>query len=81
LVSSDGNVREVEYTAKGNALAERHVLALRDKSKNVTGEDPAWVQDYALFLFDLPQMRPTLTRFMRGLDCGQRDLNLCTITT
>jgi PAS domain S-box-containing protein len=55
-------VREVEYTAKGNALPERHVLALRDKSprdKSVkfhgaagAGEDPAWMQDYALFLFD-----------------------------
>ncbi len=57
LVGSDGAVREVEYTAKGNALPGRHVLALRDKSKKVpdtakTGEDPAWVQDYALFLFD-----------------------------
>jgi PAS domain S-box-containing protein len=55
-------VREVEYTAKGNALPERHVLALRDKSprdKSVkfhgaagAGEDPAWMQDYGLFLFD-----------------------------
>jgi formate hydrogenlyase transcriptional activator len=62
LLGSDGGVREVEYTAKGNALPERHVLALRDKSpgdKSVTvpgavgtGEDPAWMQDYALFLFD-----------------------------
>jgi formate hydrogenlyase transcriptional activator len=57
LVDSDGAVREVEYTAKGNALPERHVLTLRDKSKKgpgaaETGEDPAWVQDYALFLFD-----------------------------
>ena len=56
LVGSDGAVREVEYTAKGNALPERHVLALRDKSKKLLraadGEDPAWVQDYALFLFD-----------------------------
>ena len=57
LVGSDGTVREVEYTAKGNALPERHVLALRDKSRKLPGlarsdEDPAWVQDYALFLFD-----------------------------
>ena len=44
-------MREVEYTARGNALPERHVLALRDKSKKA-GEDPAWEQDYALFLFD-----------------------------
>jgi hypothetical protein len=26
----------------------------------------------------LPRMRPTLTRFMRCLDCGQRDLTRCT---
>jgi len=57
LVGSDGAVREVEYTAKGNAMPERHVLALRDNTKKVPGaaraiEDPAWVQDYALFLFD-----------------------------
>ncbi len=57
LVGSNGAVREVEYTAKGNALPERHVLALRDKSRKLPGlarsdEDPAWVQDYALFLFD-----------------------------
>ena len=57
LVGSDGAVREVEYTAKGNALPERHVLALRDKSKKLpraarSGEDQAWVQDYALFSFD-----------------------------
>ena len=37
LVGSDGSVREVEYTAKGNALPERHVLALRDKSKKLRG--------------------------------------------
>ena len=38
------------------SLPERHVLALRDKSKKLLraadGEDPAWVQDYALFFFD-----------------------------
>ena len=32
LMGSDGSLREVEYTAKGNALPVRHVLALRDKS-------------------------------------------------
>ena len=57
LVGSDGAVREVGYTAKRDAMPERHVLALCDKSKKVPGaaraiEDPAWVQDYALFLFD-----------------------------
>jgi formate hydrogenlyase transcriptional activator len=57
LVGSDGSVREVEYTAKGNVLPVRHVLALRDKSKQLheaawAGEDPAWLHDYALYLFD-----------------------------
>jgi len=54
LVGSDGSVREVEYTAKGNALPERHVLALRDLSKKLpsVGEDPTWAHDYALYLFD-----------------------------
>ena len=32
LASPDGNVRDVEYTAKGNVLPVRHVLALRDKT-------------------------------------------------
>ncbi len=55
LVGADGKVREVEYAAKGNALPDRHVLALRDKSRRdqvAKVEDPGWVQDYALFLFD-----------------------------
>jgi formate hydrogenlyase transcriptional activator len=54
LLASDGGVREVEYTAKRNALPDRHVLALRDISRKPSGsgEDPAWVQDYALFLTD-----------------------------
>ena len=47
-------MREVEYTAKGNALPERHVLALRDLSKRLpsAGDDPTWARDYALYLFD-----------------------------
>ena len=32
LVSPDGNLRDVEYTAKGNVLPVRHVLVLRDKT-------------------------------------------------
>ena len=54
LLASDGGVREVEYTAKRNALPGRHVLALRDISRKPSGsgEGPAWVQDYALFLTD-----------------------------
>jgi formate hydrogenlyase transcriptional activator len=57
LLDSDGSVRELEYMAKGNVLPVRHVLALRDKSKQFhgaawAGEDPAWAHDYALYLFD-----------------------------
>jgi formate hydrogenlyase transcriptional activator len=59
LVGPDGTLREVEYTAKGNVLPVRHVLALRDKSAPAeTGHAPAdripsWVQDYALYLLDI----------------------------
>ena len=65
LVGSDGQVREVEYEAKGNILPGRHALALREKS---VGESPKfpeqrptevpdlprdpWVHDYAVYLFD-----------------------------
>ena len=57
LIGSDGSVREVEYTAKGSVLPVRHGLALRDTSKKLpgtalSGEDPAWLHDYALYLFD-----------------------------
>jgi formate hydrogenlyase transcriptional activator len=45
LVGPDGNLREVEYVAKGNVLPVRHVVVLDPKA-------PAWVQDYALFLLD-----------------------------
>jgi formate hydrogenlyase transcriptional activator len=62
LVSSDGSLREVEYTAKGNVLPVRHLLVLRDKpgkpetegsAEAVTGAIPGWVQDYALFLLSV----------------------------
>jgi formate hydrogenlyase transcriptional activator len=59
LVSPDGNVRDVEYTAKGNVLPVRHVLVLRDKTAPAEtgqaeiGSNPQWVQDYALFLLDV----------------------------
>jgi formate hydrogenlyase transcriptional activator len=65
LASSDGSLREVEYTAKGNVLPVRHVLALRDKTKPSRTEGlakadedqiPSWVQDYALFLLDVDGM-------------------------
>ncbi len=57
LVGSKRPVREVEYTAKGNAMPERRELAPRDKSKKVPSaakaiEDPALVKDYALILFE-----------------------------
>jgi len=57
LVIPAGSVRGVEYTAKGNVLPERHVLALHDKSKEARrrgpiAEDLAGAHDYALFLFD-----------------------------
>src|SRR5580658_7420622 len=52
LVGADGSLREVEYTAKGNVLPVRHVLALHDKSLRdkttkhaKASEDPAWVRD------------------------------------
>jgi len=53
LLGPDGAAREVEYTAKGNILPVRHVLALRDKSQpGETDRIPSWVQDYALYLLD-----------------------------
>ena len=53
LLGPDGKPREVEYTAKGNILPVRHVLALRDKSISAeTDRIPSWIQDYALFLLD-----------------------------
>ena len=58
LLEAGGNIREVDYIAKGNVLPERHLLVLRDKSSNgEAGSTPAsgipsWVQDYALYLLD-----------------------------
>ena len=58
LMRPDGNLRDVEYTAKVNVLPVRHVVVLRDKSIPAgTGQAekdaiPAWVQDYALFMLD-----------------------------
>jgi PAS domain S-box-containing protein len=61
LNAADGTAREVEYTAKSNVLPVRHILVLRDKTaasqsgvdeNPLTGEPPAWVQDFALFLLD-----------------------------
>ena len=62
LVGTDGNPREVEYTAKGNVLPVRHLLVLHEKTPAArtghgAGADgdriPSWVQDYALFLLDV----------------------------
>jgi len=41
LVGPDANPRDIEYSAKGNVLPVRHVLALRDKSASRT-ECAAW---------------------------------------
>ena len=59
LVTPDGDLREVEYTAKGNVLPVRHVLVLRHKTAPAETEHaeedriPSWAQDYALFLLDV----------------------------
>jgi formate hydrogenlyase transcriptional activator len=59
LVGPDGNLREVEYTAKGNVLPVRHALVLREKVASAQAADanaatiPSWVQDYALYLLDV----------------------------
>ncbi len=59
LVSPDGKVKDVAYTAKGNVLPVRHVLVLRDKMAVAEpgtaerGRAPSWVEDYALFLLDV----------------------------
>ena len=54
LVGSDGILREVEYTGKGNVLPVRNVVVLREKtdSAEAEGEALSWVQDYALYLLD-----------------------------
>jgi PAS domain S-box-containing protein len=55
LVGLDGNVRDVDYTAKGNILPVQHLLVLHDKTKEKKiDEDPvsSWVKDYAFFLLD-----------------------------
>ena len=51
LVDSDGTLREVEYTAKGNVLPVRHALVLRDKTAP-HDPIPSWLQDYALYLLN-----------------------------
>jgi formate hydrogenlyase transcriptional activator len=59
LVGADGAPRDVQYTAKGNVLPVRHVLALGDK--NASAENghalgnriPSWVRDCALYVLDV----------------------------
>jgi len=59
LVSPDGMVKDVAYTAKGNVLPVRHVVVLRDKTtpgeidQTEKQSTPSWVEDYALFLLDV----------------------------
>jgi formate hydrogenlyase transcriptional activator len=60
LVGPDGNMRDVEYSAKGNVLPVRDVLVLREKSAKLpdlkgflNSRVPTWVADYALFLMDV----------------------------
>jgi formate hydrogenlyase transcriptional activator len=57
VLSSDGALREVEYTAKANVLPVRHVVVLRDKAESAEGENPnpSWAQDYALCLLDVEE--------------------------
>ncbi len=57
LKGPDASLREVEFTARGNVLPARHVLALRPKNALVEAERelgpiPSWVQDYALYLLN-----------------------------
>jgi formate hydrogenlyase transcriptional activator len=61
LLSLDGSLREVAFTAKRDVLPVRHLLVLHEKvppGKDGTAETalatvPPWVQDYALFLLDV----------------------------
>ncbi|MCX6625828.1 MAG: sigma 54-interacting transcriptional regulator [Acidobacteria bacterium] len=62
LAGPDGNLWDVEYTAKGNLLPVRHLLVLHGKTTVAPAQGvpavekdrvPSWVQDYALFLLDV----------------------------
>jgi len=53
LIGPNGTPQVMEYTAKGNILPVRHVLALRDTAVlTVPDRISPWVQDYALYLLD-----------------------------
>src|SRR5271166_1848565 len=56
ISGAGGIVRDVEYAAKVDVLPSRHLLELSDKPRKqsgaaAAGEDPAWVHDYAIYLF------------------------------
>ncbi|HUQ92749.1 MAG TPA: PAS domain S-box protein, partial [Bryobacteraceae bacterium] len=65
LLGPDGDLREVEYSAKGNVLPVRHLLVLRDKTTHTPANGPAgrhisspsgvpaWLKDCALFLLNV----------------------------
>ena len=58
LTASNATLREVRYTAKGNVLPLRHLLALQpappDSARPGSPNPiPSWVQDYALYLIDI----------------------------
>ena len=59
LLGSDGQPRNVKYTAKANVLPVRHVLALIEEPASqksgeaATDRIPSWVGDYALYLLDV----------------------------
>ena len=65
LLGPSGDLRQVEYIAKGNVLPVRHLMVLRDKKADPPRSGhpdagkwpskssiPGWVQDYALYLLD-----------------------------
>ena len=60
MLGTDGTLRDVEYTAKGNLLPDRHLLLLRDKTDDADADKDfsrsaifSWVKDYALFLLNV----------------------------
>jgi formate hydrogenlyase transcriptional activator len=57
LVGADASPRDVAYTAKGNVLPVRHVIALHEKTApaeaGYSEPIPSWVQDYALYMLDM----------------------------
>jgi len=61
LLAPDGSHRDVQYTAIGNLLPDRHLIVLSDKppddkkngqARAEPSPPSSWVRDYALFLID-----------------------------